>query len=231
MTTDLLYNHPDKFLVSVDCIVLGFHQTELKILTVKRKLEPAIGRLSLLGGFVNTGESINQAAKRVVHKLTGLQHLYMEQVGTYGDVCRDPGGRVISVAYYALINMDEYDSSLLEKYDAQWLTLSSCDSLIFDHKKMVNDAIQLLRKKASAFAVGFNLLPEKFTLTQLQSLYEALYSETLDKRNFRKKILSLEILNRLEEKDKLHSRKGAYFYTLSEEYIKKLQKESYSFVK
>ena len=220
------YNHPDKFLVSVDCIVLGFHQNELKILTFRRKIEPSLGGLSLLGGFVNDGESVNDAAQRVLHKLTGINQLYMEQVKTYGDIQRDPGGRVISVAYYALINMEDYDTALLKKYDALWIPLCDASKLIFDHFMMVQDAIRNLRIKASAFAVGFNLLPEKFTLTQLQSLYEALYSEPLDKRNFRKKVLSLDILNRLDEKDKVHSRKGAYYYTLTPSYLEKIQKDT-----
>ncbi|MEG1617010.1 MAG: NUDIX domain-containing protein [Bacteroidales bacterium] len=231
MTSNSFYSHTDRFLVSVDCIVLGFHEKELKILTSRRLLEPEKGKHSLFGGFVFASESITQAARRVLHKLTGIDHLYMEQVGTYGDLNRDPAERVISVAYVALINLEDYDPGLMEEHHAEWLNLEESDLLIFDHKKMVNDSVQLLRKKASAFSVGFNLLPEKFTLTQLQALYEALYSEPLDKRNFRKKVLSLDILNRLEEKDKIHSRKGAYFYTLSDEYQKKLQKENFSFSK
>ncbi|MEG2181370.1 MAG: DNA mismatch repair protein MutT [Bacteroidales bacterium] len=230
MVSNMIYSHPDKFLVSVDCIVLGFHMMELKILTFKRSLPPFEGKQSLLGGFVNANESVDEAVQRVLHKLTGMESLYLEQVGTYGDIARDPGGRVISIAYYALINMEDYDTALLEKYDASWISLTESDKLIMDHKTMVDDAIAILRRKASAFAIGFNLLPDKFTLTQLQSLYEALYCEPLDKRNFRKKVLSLEILNRLEEKDKLHSRKGAYFYTLSPEYLEKLREESYATV-
>lgn len=222
------YSHPDTFLVSVDCIVLGFDATELKILTFKRTLPPYEGNKSLLGGFVNANESVNDAVQRVLHKLTGIESLFMEQVGTYGNIDRDPGGRVISVAYYALINMEDYDTSLLEKYDATWIPIADRHHLIMDHQQMVNDAIAILRRRAATFDVGFNLLPDKFTLTQLQALYEAIYSEPLDKRNFRKKVLSLDILNRLDEKDKLHSRKGAYFYTLSEEYVEKLRAESYT---
>ena len=184
------YTHSDRFLVSVDCIVFGFHDTELKILTFKRKIEPQIGAPSLLGGFVNENESVNDAAKRVLNKLTGIDNLYMEQVATYGDIDRDPAGRVISIVYFALINIEDYDHSLLEKYDASWLPAEEWPLLIFDHKKMVDDAIRKLRKKAATFDIGFNLLPEKFTLTQLQSLYEAIFSENLDKRNFRKKVLS-----------------------------------------
>ena len=120
-----------------------------------------------------------------------------------------------------MINVEDYDYSLLEKVDAKWITLHESNVLIFDHEVMVKDAVNKLRKKAATFDIGFNLLPEKFTLTQLQYLYEAIYDEPLDKRNFRKKILSLDILNRLEEKDKLHSRKGAYYYILNENYKNK----------
>ena len=212
------YIHPDRFLVSVDCIVFGFHDTELKILTFKRKIEPQIGAPSLLGGFVCKEESIDDAAKRVLDKLTGIDDLYMEQVATYGDLDRDPAGRGISIVYFALINIEDYDHSLLERYDSSWLSKEEWNHLIFDHRKMVEDALKRLRKKAATFDIGFNLLPEKFTLTQLQSLHEAIYSESLDKRNFRKKVLSLNILDKLEEKDKMHSRKGAYYYKLNENY-------------
>lgn len=223
------YTHTDRFLVSVDCIVVGFHEKDLKILTFKRVLEPGKGEPSLLGGFVKSDEGITNAAQRVLTKLTGIRDLYMEQVGTYGEPLRDPADRVISVAYVALMNIQDYDQQLAEKYKTQWISLEECSQLIFDHQRMVDDAIKLLRRKASSFSIGFNLLPEKFTLTQLQALYEALYCETLDKRNFRKKILSLDILNRLEEKDKIHSRKGAYFYMLTPDYQEKLKKENYSF--
>jgi ADP-ribose pyrophosphatase YjhB (NUDIX family) len=224
-----IYKHPDKFLVSVDCIVLGFDTTELKLLTFKRAIAPLEGCRSLLGGFVNQDESIDQAAQRVLHSLTGMEQLFMEQVGTYGNLERDPGGRVISVAYYALINMADYDSTLLDTHNATWMSLSDVNMLIMDHATMVRDAVRTLRRKAAAFDVGFNLLPDKFTLTQLQTLYEALYCEALDKRNFRKKVLSLDILNRLDEKDKAHSRKGAYFYTLAPGYVEKLRRETFSF--
>ena len=223
------YKHPDKFLVSVDCIVLGFDTNELKLLTFKRAISPLAGCRSLLGGFIYEDESIDQAAQRVLQKLTGMESLYMEQVGTYGNPERDPGGRVISVAYYALINMEDYDPALLETHNATWISLSESHLLIMDHAQMVSDAMVMLRRKAAAFDVGFNLLPDKFTLTQLQALYEALYCEELDKRNFRKKVLSLDILNRLNEKDKLHSRKGAYFYTLMPGYVDKLRRATFSF--
>ncbi len=225
------YSHSDRFLVAVDCIVFGFTNKEIRLLTFKRAIEPEKGKPSLIGGFVQSDESVEDAAKRVLNKLTGIENLYMEQVATYGAIHRDPAARVISVTYFALINLEDYDEELLTRYDAKWIPLSECQDLIFDHKQMVDDAMALLRRKASAFAIGFNLLPEKFTLTQLQSLYEALYCEALDKRNFRKKVLSLEILNRLDEKDKRHSRKGAYFYMLSDDYQAKLKKETYSFSK
>lgn len=231
MSTTNTYTHADQFLVSVDCIVLGFHNKEIKLLTFSRTIEPEKGKPSLIGGFVKEHESVEDAAKRVLHGITGIENLYMEQVGAYGSVDRDPGARVISITYFALINLADFDLHSPEKFGAGWISLNQCSDLIFDHKKMVQDAIALLRQKAGAFEVGFNLLPEKFTLTQLQSLYEALYSEPLDKRNFRKKILSLEILNRLDEKDKRHSRKGAYFYTLTEDYQTKLRKENYSLSK
>lgn len=228
MSSLIQYQHPDHFLVAVDCIIFGFHETELKVLSFKRKMEPFMGESSLMGGFVHANESVLEAAERVLFKLTGIHGLYMEQVGTYGNVNRDPVQRVVSVAYVALINLADYDSHLMEEHNAEWISLTACNNLILDHKKMVADAITLLRRRAAAFQVGFNLLPEKFTLSQLQALYEAIYNEPMDKRNFRKKVLSLDIMKRLDEKDKIHSRKGAFFYSLTDKYLQSLRAENIS---
>ncbi len=211
------YNLQDSFLVAVDCIILGFKDNEIKLLVHNREMEPARGGLSLMGGFVKNDESLNNAAIRVLTNLTGLENIFMEQVGTYGEVDRDPGERVISCVYYALIDISTHDETLLEKHNAFWLNINRSDELIFDHAQMVNDAIHILRRKAAIQPIGFNLLSEKFTLTHLQSLYEAIYNQTMDKRNFRKKMLSFDFLEKLDEVDKSGSKKGAYYYKFRED--------------
>lgn len=206
------YSNITTHLVAVDCIIMGFKDNELNILLTRRPFEPLIGGWSLMGGFVKLSESVNVAAARVASEFTGITDLYMEQVGAYGDVDRDLGQRVISIAYYALINMDLFDTSLMDKYDARWVKISLLPDLVFDHNKMVKDTISLLQRRAAIKPIGFNLLGEQFTLPQLQCLYEAIYQETIDKRNFRKKILSMDILEKLEEKDKASSKRGAFYY-------------------
>lgn len=211
------YSSQDSHLVAVDCIILGFSDNEMRLLVHNRAMEPAKGGLSLMGGFVKNDESLNNAAIRVLTSLTGLENIFMEQVGMYGEVDRDPGERVISCAYYALIDVSAQDESLLEKHNAYWVNISRANELIFDHAQMVKDAIHILRRKASIQPIGLNLLPEKFTLTHLQSLYEAIYGEPVDKRNFRKRMLSFDFLEKLDEVDKSGSKKGAYYYKLKDD--------------
>ncbi len=223
------YSNEDKFNIGVDCIVFGFDEDGLKLLLLKRNFEPAKGKWSLMGGFLNKQESVDDAASRVLSKLTGIDELYMEQLGAFGDVERDPGSRVVSICYYALINIDEQDKELVRKYNAFWISIDQVPELIFDHSLMVKKALQRLRRKASTQPVGFNLLPEKFTLPQLQRLYEAIYQVELDKRNFRKKMLSMKVLEKLEEKDKETSKRGAFYYKFNEDQYNKLVENGFSF--
>ncbi len=210
------YSSHDAFLVAVDCVIFGFSDNQIHLLVHKRAFEPAIGELSLMGGFVKIDESVNQAANRVLSNLTGLDNIYMEQVGVYGEIMRDPGARVISCAFYALIDISVHNELLLKEHNAFWVNVSRTSELIFDHSQMVNDALHILRNKADVQPIGFNLMPEKFTLPQLQSLYEAIYDQPLDKRNFRKKMQSLDFLEKLNEVDKSGSKKGAFYYRFKE---------------
>lgn len=211
------YQNKDRFLVAVDCIILGFNENELQILIARRPFEPLKGGWSLMGGFVNAPESLEEAAQRVLKEFTGINDIFMEQTGAYGELNRDIGERVVSVAYFALVDIDLFDTSLTVRYDARWVRLSKIPSLIFDHNIMVNDTIKILQRKAAVKPIGFNLLGEKFTLPTLQGLYESIYQESIDKRNFRKKLLSMDILTKLEEKDKNSSRKGAFLYSFNKE--------------
>ena len=202
----------DKVLLAVDCIIFGFDNEGLKILLIKRDFEPEKGKLSLIGGFLKKEEVLNSAAIRILNSYTGLQDIYMEQLYAFSEVDRDPVERTISVAYYALINIENHNEDLIQNYQAKWYSVSSVPKLIFDHDKMVVHAIRRLRYRTSIKPIGFELLPEKFTMLQLQKLYESILSKELDKRNFISKINSLDILIKLDEKDMMSSRKGSYLY-------------------
>ena len=202
--TNNYYSSNPTFYVGIDCIIFGFNEGELSLLLLKRNFQPAMGEWSLMGGFVQQGESVDNAAKRVLAELTGLENVYMEQVGSFGEVERDPGERVISVAYYALININEYDRKLVQKHNAYWVNINELPELIFDHPQMV--------EKARVEPIGFNLLPKLFTLSQLQSLYEAIYGEAMDKRNFRKRVAEMDYIEKTDKIDKLGSKRGAALY-------------------
>ena len=206
------YKGEDKHLVALDCIIFGFDEGELKLLVLKRKFAPAKGEWSLMGGFLKKNESLDEGARRILCQLTGLNNIYMEQLHSFGNVNRDPGERTISVAYYALIKVDENDRKLSEAHGAQWLSMKNIPNLIFDHNQMVEKALKTLRSKIVRNPIGFELLPEKFTLPQLQNLYEAINQQPLDKRNFRKQILETGLLVKLNEKEKGSSKKGAFFF-------------------
>jgi 8-oxo-dGTP diphosphatase len=209
-----LYAKYHKYLVAVDCIIFGYDlfEKEIKLLLIKRSFEPAKGKWSLSGGFVDKDESLDEAASRILRRLTGLETIYLKQSFTYGQVERDPGARVISVAYSALIPIKDINSDLATVNLAHWRSLSKLPDLIFDHSEMVKRALKDLQDQVKIKPVGFELLPEKFTLVQLQDLYEAIYQRSVDKRNFRKKILSMDILEKLDEKERETSRKGAWYY-------------------
>lgn len=219
-----IYPKGTKLLVAVDCIIFGYDilEKEIKLLLFKRLIEPAKGRWSLTGGFVNENESLDDAASRILRKLTGLDSVYLKQSYAYGNIKRDPGARVISVAYFALIAIRDIDRDLAEQNGVNWRSISRLPDLIFDHPEMVKKALDDLQNQIKIKPVGFELLPEKFTLVQLQDLYEAIYQRKIDKRNFRKKILSMGILEKLDEKEKETSKKGAYYFKFNEEEYKRL---------
>jgi hypothetical protein len=183
-----------------------------------------------MGGFVKKEESVDAAAARILNELTGLHHIYMEQVKCFGNVERDPGGRVVSITYFALIKINGNNQELMNTYNAKWFDLDAMRSLVFDHKKMIHAAMERLQERVANHPIGFELLPKKFTLPQLQLLYEAVYETKLDTRNFVRKILSLKILQKLDEKEKGTSRKGAFLYVFDIEKYKKLNKEGLRFM-
>lgn len=215
------YSRNSRFYVSVDCIIFGFNQDELSLLLLKRNFEPAQGEWSLMGGFVQENESVDDAAKRVLAELTGLENVYMKQVAAFGEIERDPGERVISVAYYALININEYDRGLVQQHNAYWVNIDELPPLIFDHPQMVERARELMKERASIEPIGFNLLPKLFTLSQLQSLYEAIYGEAIDKRNFRKRVAEMDFIEKTDKIDKTGSKRGAALYQFNNKAYRK----------
>ena len=209
----LKYPHPSRIQTAVDCIIFGFSDGTLKLLLIKRNFPPEEGKWSLMGGFVNPEESLDNSARRILHTLTGLKNVYMQQLHTFGCPRRDPVERTISVAYFALINIRKHNAELLKKHEAEWHDISRIPHLIFDHNEMVSMARNQLKIQASQFPIGFELLPKKFTIPQLRKLYEAIFERPLDKRNFSRKILGMQILTKTGEKQTGFSKKGAYLYT------------------
>ncbi len=223
------YRNKKPILLAVDCIIFGFDLESIKLLVFNREVEPFQGHWSLLGSFVNPDELVSNAAGRVVEECTGLNEIYLEELQTYSDLSRDPGARVISIAHYALIPIDDNNQKSVEKFGARWFNFEDLPELIFDHRQMVEDAFEKLRRKARYRPLGFELLPEKFTIPQLKKLYDLIYRKELDRANFRKKILSMNILEKLNEKDKSSSKKGAYFYRFIPERYDKLIEEGIDF--
>lgn len=207
-----LYGRSDKMYVATDCIIFGFDSGNLKLLLFKRRVSPLEGEWSLIGSFVKLDEDVSAAAKRVLEEITGLQDVYMEELKVYGAANRDPGYRCISVGQYALIRLNDYDKELVEQHGAVWHDVKELPDLVLDHGQMVKDALEKLKQKARYQPLGFELLPEKFTIPQLQSVYEAIFQKELDTRNFRKKVFSHNVLVKLDEKDKSTSKRGAFFY-------------------
>jgi len=228
-TENHYYKEHPTFHVAVDSIIFGFDQGELKLLIHKRQFEPAQGEWSLFGGFVQKGESLDEAASRILFELTGLNNIYMEELQSYGEVSRDPAGRVISVAYYSLIPAGEFKEATNSKYGATWVSIKDLPPLIMDHGLMVEKGLRRLKRRATSQPIGFELLPMEFTMPQLQVLYEAIYQAELDKRNFRKKILAMGVLIKLDTKDKSSSRKGAFLYRFDKKKYQKLVDGGYNF--
>jgi ADP-ribose pyrophosphatase YjhB (NUDIX family) len=210
------YSGETRILVATDCIIFGFDGANIKLLLVQRGLEPEKNKWSLIGGFIKPTESPEDAANRVLELRTGLKNVYMEQFQVFGKPERDPVERTLSVAYFALIDIHKYEAQLSEEYHPEWFLLDEMPDLIFDHNEMVRLAKRQLRYKAALHPILFQLLPEKFTIPQLQALYEGVYQTKFDDRNFSRKLLSTGLLVKLPEKDKLSSKKGAFYYKLDQ---------------
>ena len=214
---------------SIDCVIFGFDEGELKILLIERNEEPFKNWWALPGYIVEQEESIDHVAERILYELTGLRDIYMDQFYTFGDVNRHPQGRVITVAYYAMIRLNgSKELKPVTNYasKAVWISVNELPKLAFDHEKIFSRGFEKIRNKISYQPIAFELLPEKFTLTQLQQLYEVILNKKLDKRNFRKKMLNYGILKELDEKQKGVSYRAAKLYKFDKrKYSRLFQKE------
>jgi 8-oxo-dGTP diphosphatase len=214
---------------SIDCVIFGFDEGALKILLIERNVEPFKDWWALPGYLVEENESLDHAAERILYELTGLRDIYMDQFYTFGDVDRHPQGRVVTVAYYAMLRLNgpkELKPVTSYAKRAVWIPVKDLPKLAFDHAKIFERGFLKIRNKITYQPIAFELLPEKFTLTQLQHLYEVILNKSLDKRNFRKKMLNYGILKELEEKQKGVSYRAAKLYKFDKrKYAKLFQKE------
>ena len=225
-----LYQQQTKILVALDSIILGFDGSELKLLLVKRGLEEDANTWSLMGGWLQPDESLSEAANRILFEHTGLKGVYLEQLATFGNPNRDPVSRTVSVTFKALVNIADYDEKISKTLTTKWFSLNQLPPLLFDHAEMVHVAIERLRTNASMHPIGFELLPEKFTLPQLQTLYEAIFDTKFDKRNFSRKILGTGYFIKSVEKQKGFSKKGAFYYTLNKEKLTEPTSFNFQFI-
>jgi 8-oxo-dGTP diphosphatase len=223
------YEHPRPAL-TVDCVVFGYDEAELRVLLIQRDIAPFEGRWALPGGFVHMNETLEQAARRELEEETGVANVYLEQLYTFGDVDRDPRERVVSVAYYALVGLPEHRvQAASDARNVAWFAVSETPRLAFDHERILETALARLKAKVRYQPIGFELLPGKFTLTQLQRLYETVLETPLDKRNFRKKILGMGLLEELDEIEQDVARRAARLYRFDKRAYRDLQKRGLSF--
>lgn len=223
------YEYPRPAL-TVDCVVFGYEESVLKVLLIERNAPPFERAWALPGGFVGIEETIDEAARRELEEETGIDNVFLEQLYTFGEVERDPRGRVVSVAYYALVALAGHTlHAATDARDAQWFSLRTIPTVAFDHAHILGVAIERLRAKVRYQPVGFELLPKKFTLTQLQHLYEAILGQSIDKRNFRKKILAMGILKPLDEYQQGVKNRPAQLYAFDRKKYRQLTKNGFHF--
>jgi 8-oxo-dGTP diphosphatase len=223
------YEHPRPAL-TVDCAVFGVDDEDLKVALIQRDLEPFAGRWALPGGFVRADEALEDAARRELEEETGIERVFLEQLFTFGDPGRDPRGHTVSVAYYALVKLSDHRiRAATDARSAAWFAVSDVPSLAFDHEKILALAVERLQGKLRYQPIGFELLPPKFTLTQLQRLYEKVLDTRLDKRNFRKKLLAMGLLVELDEIQQDVAHRAARLYRFDRQKYRELSRRGFAF--
>jgi 8-oxo-dGTP diphosphatase len=223
------YEYPRPAL-TVDCVVFGFDEGELKVLLIQRDLPPFAGKWALPGGFVGVEEDLDDAARRELREETGLSDIFLEQLYTFGSLRRDPRERVVTVAYYALVALVQHKlQAATDAREAAWFCVSDLPTLAFDHDRILVMAVQRLSGKVRYQPIGFELLPPRFTLSQLQHLYEVILERPLDKRNFRKKILGMDLLTETNEIEQDVAHRAARLYRFDEAKYRRLVKKGFNF--
>ena len=216
--------------LSIDCLLFGFKDGHLDLLLVKHATGISQGKWALPGGWINHDEGIDEAANRILYSLTGVSNIYLEQLKTFGDVNRYPGERVITIAYYALVNVENYALQAgFTASEAAWHNIYAVPSLPYDHNEILQAGFEHLRQKVRHEPIGFNLLPKKFTLYHIQELYEDILGKPLDKPNFRRKLLSMNLLVPCNEKEKGVSHRAANLYRFDKKIYDKLARKGFTF--
>jgi 8-oxo-dGTP diphosphatase len=223
------YQYP-RAALTVDCVVFGYDESELKVLLIERGLEPFKGRWALPGGFVRVDETLDDAARRELEEEAGLKNLFLEQLYTFGTVDRDPRERVVSVAYFALVKLSDHRAkAATDAANAEWFPVSRIPKLAFDHAEILTTALSRIKAKVRYEPIGFELLPPKFTLSQLQHLYEAVLETELDKRNFRKKVLGFGLLIPLKDAQRMGRHRPAQLFRFDVDKYQRLKKRGFNF--
>jgi 8-oxo-dGTP diphosphatase len=223
------YEYP-RAALTVDCVVFGFDEGDLKLLLIQRDLEPFAGKWALPGGFVRVNETLDEAALRELQEETGIAKVYLEQLFSFGETKRDPRERVVTVAYYGLVKLiDHRIKGATDARNAAWFDINDLPKVAFDHGEIIEMGLQRLKSKVRYEPLGFELLPPKFTLTQLQHLYETILETTLDKRNFRKKILGMDLLIETDEIEQDVAHRAARLYRFDEPKYRQLKKKGFNF--
>ncbi|MFC0075423.1 NUDIX domain-containing protein [Flavobacterium procerum] len=216
--------------ITIDCVFFGFNKESLEVLLVQHAQGESMGQWGLLGGWLQRDESADDAAQRILHDLTGLENIYLEQLKAFTNPKRVAERRVVTIGYYTLVSREDYNiKSSLKVIEAKWYKISEIPDLIFDHNEILNFSLLQLRNRVRQAPIGFNLLPEKFTLLQLMHLYEEILGIELDKSNFRRKILHMKLLVALDEKQKDVSHRAAKLYKFDDEIYQKLTEKGFNF--
>jgi 8-oxo-dGTP diphosphatase len=223
------YEYP-RGALTVDCVVFGVDEEELEVMLIQRGQPPFEGKWALPGGFVRVDETLEEAARRELEEETGLRRVFLEQLKTFGAVDRDPRERVVSVAYYALVKLSDHKvKAATDARDAAWFGVHDVPSLAFDHTDILRLALERLRQRLRSQPLGFELLPKRFTLSQLQRLYELVLERKLDKRNFRKRVLAMDLLIETDEVQQDVAHRAARLYCFDERKYRRLAKAGFNF--
>ncbi|HVD98403.1 MAG TPA: NUDIX domain-containing protein [Cytophagaceae bacterium] len=216
--------------LTVDCVVFGYEEEALKVLLIQRNIEPFKGGWALPGGFVRVEETLEEAAIRELKEETAVENIYLEQLYSFGALQRDPRERVVTVAYYALVKLSEHKAQGgTDAADARWFPLEALPKLAFDHKQIIEVAFKRLQAKVRYEPVGFELLPKRFLFSAIEHLYETILQRKIDRRNFRKKMLSMGIIKQLEEQEENVAHRKGHYYSFDKKEYEKMIKKGFSF--